>query len=90
VVIDGWTIIRFSYDQVKEQPRRYQQIIRQVIGRWLDDELDQASLSFVEKEALRPAIWKGKAISPIEVEKYLKLSGKKVKKLFHNWSIKSY
>lgn len=35
LVIDGWTIIRFSFDQVKEQPRRCQQIIQQLIGRWL-------------------------------------------------------
>ena len=49
LVIDGWTVIRFSYDQVKEKPRRCQQIVQQVIGRWLGDELDQTSLSFRRK-----------------------------------------
>lgn len=82
LVIDGWTVIRFSYDQVKEKPRRCQQIVQQVIGRWLGDELDQTTLSLVEKEVLRLAIRKGKAISPIEVEKHLKLSDKTVKKVF--------
>jgi very-short-patch-repair endonuclease len=81
LVIDGWTVIRFSYDQVKEQPRRCQQIVQQVIGRWLGDELEKTSLSFVEKEVLRLAIRKGEAIFPIEVEKYLKLSDKTVKKV---------
>ena len=81
LVIDGWTVIRFSYDQVKETPRRCQQIVQQVIGRWLGDELDQTSLSIVEKEVLRLAIRKGEAIFPVEVEKYLKLSGKTVKKV---------
>jgi len=81
LVIDGWTVIRFSYDQVKEQPRRCQQIVQQVIGRWLGDELDQTSLSFIEKEVLRLAIRKGEAIYPIEVEKCLKLSDKTVKKI---------
>jgi very-short-patch-repair endonuclease len=81
LVIDGWTVIRFSYDQVKEQPRRCQQIIQQVIGRWLGDELDQTTLSLVEKEVIRLAIRKGEAISPIEVAKYLKLSGKTVRKV---------
>jgi hypothetical protein len=81
LVIDGWTVIRFSYDQVKEKPRRCQQIVQQVIGRWLGDELDLISLSFVEKEVLRFVIRKGEAISPIEVEKYLKLSNKTVKKV---------
>jgi helix-turn-helix protein len=82
LVIDGWTVIRFSYDQVKEQPRRCQQIVQQVIGRWMGDELDQTPLSFVEKEVLRLAVRKGEAISPTEVEKYLKLSDKTVKKVF--------
>ncbi|WML57771.1 DNA-binding response regulator [Neobacillus sp. PS2-9] len=81
LVIDGWTVIRFSYDQVKEKPRRCQQIVQQVIGQWLGDELDQTTLSLVEKEVLRLAIRKGEAISPIEVEKYLKLSDKTVKKV---------
>ncbi len=81
LVMDGWTVIRFSYDQVKEKPRRCQQIVQQVIGRWLGDELDQTTLSYAEKEVLRLAIQKGKAISPIEVEKYMKISDKTVKKL---------
>ena len=81
LVIDGWTVIRFSYDQVKEKPRRCQQIVQQVIGRWLGDELDQTTLSLVEKEVLRLAIGKGEAISPKEVEKHLKLSDKTVRKI---------
>ena len=81
LVIDGWTVIRFSYDQVKEKPRRCQQVVQQVIGRWLGDELDQNTLSYAEKEVIRLAIRKGKAISPIEVEKYMKISDKTVKKL---------
>ncbi|WP_318502976.1 DUF559 domain-containing protein [Bacillus sp. T3] len=81
LVIDGWTVIRFSYDQVKENPRRCQQIVQQVIGRWLGDELDQTSLSFVEKEVLRLAIRKGEAIYPKEVAEYLRLSNKTVIKV---------
>ncbi|UGB30948.1 MULTISPECIES: DNA-binding response regulator [Bacillaceae] len=81
LVIDGWTVIRFSYDQVKEKPRRCQQVIQQVVGRWLGEDLDQISLSFVEKEVLRFAIRKGEAIFPIELQNHLKLSDKTVKKV---------
>ncbi|MEQ2526990.1 DNA-binding response regulator [Robertmurraya yapensis] len=81
LVIDGWTVIRFSYDQVKEKPRRCQQIVQQVIGQWLGDELEQKSLTIVEKEILRLAVRKGEAISPKEVGQYLKLSDKTVKKV---------
>lgn len=81
LIIDGWTVIRFSYDQVKEQPRRCQQVIQQVIGRWLGDELDQTFLSLREKEVLRLVIQKGEDISPVEVQNHLKLSDKTVKKV---------
>ncbi|MCM3389771.1 DNA-binding response regulator [Ureibacillus chungkukjangi] len=81
LVIDGWTVIRFSYDQVKEQPRRCQQIVQQVIGQWLGDEQNQTALSTVEKEVLRLAVRKGEAIYPKEVEKYLKLSDKTVRNI---------
>lgn len=81
LVIDGWTVIRFSFDQIKENPRRCQQIVQQVIGRWLGDELDQMTLSVVEKEVLRVAIQKGEAISPIEIARYLKISAKTVKRV---------
>ncbi|MBD8071616.1 DNA-binding response regulator [Bacillus sp. PS06] len=81
LVIDGWTVIRFSYDQVNEKPRRCQQIVQQVIGRWLGDELDESSLTIFEKEVIRIAVRKGVAISPKEVEKYLKLSDKTVRKV---------
>jgi len=74
LVIDGWTVIRFSYDQVKDQPRRCQQIVQQVIGRWLGDELDQTTLSFLVKEVLRLAIRKGGLITPREVAEYMRLS----------------
>lgn len=81
LVIDRWTVIRFSFDQVKQNPRRCQQVVQQVIGRWLGDELDQTSLSVLEKEVLRLVIRKGEEIYPTEVEKYLKLSDKTVKKI---------
>ncbi|WP_404348618.1 DNA-binding response regulator [Sutcliffiella horikoshii] len=81
LVIDRWTVIRFSFDQVKQNPRRCQQVVQQVIGRWLGDELDQTSLSILEKEVLRLVIRKGEEVYPTEVEKYLKLSGKPVKKI---------
>jgi hypothetical protein len=90
LVIDGWTVIRFSYDQVKEQPRRCQQIVQQVIGRWLGDDLDQTSLSFVEKEVLRLVIRKREAITPAEVEMHLKLCDKTVKKILYQLVDKNF
>jgi hypothetical protein len=49
MMISNITIMLFRFIK----PRRCQQIIQQVIGRWLGDELDQTTLSLVEKEVLR-------------------------------------
>lgn len=81
LVIDGWTVLRFSYDQVKEKPRRCQQFVQQLMGQWLGDELTQTSLSIVEKEVLRLAIRKGEAIFPKEVASNLNFGDKKARKV---------
>jgi len=33
LVLDGWTVIRFSYDEIIEKPRHCQQILQQLLGR---------------------------------------------------------
>lgn len=81
LVIDGWIVIRFSFDQVKDHPRRCQQIVQQVMGRWLGNEQELDSLTLAEKEVLRLAIRKGVAITPQEVIKLLNLSDKTVRKI---------
>ncbi|GAA3405494.1 DNA-binding response regulator [Paenibacillus hodogayensis] len=54
LVIDGWQIIRFSYDDVKEKPRRCQQTLQQLFGRLFGNaESGEGNLSVLEKEALR-------------------------------------
>jgi very-short-patch-repair endonuclease len=35
LVLDGWIILRFSYDQVIEKPRRCQQVTQHIIGKLL-------------------------------------------------------
>jgi hypothetical protein len=81
LIIDGWTVIRFSYDQVMEQPRRCQQITQQLIGRMLGKELDYLSLSYTEKEVLRFAMKKGGSFTPGEIRHLLNLTDKTVKKI---------
>ncbi|CAH1214344.1 hypothetical protein PAECIP111891_04077 [Paenibacillus allorhizoplanae] len=57
LIIDGWRILRFSYDDIKDRPRMCQQILQQFMGRYLG--MNDASvkvISYVEKEVLRYAI----------------------------------
>jgi hypothetical protein len=33
LVLDGWIILRFSYDDIKDRPKQCQQIIQQLLGK---------------------------------------------------------
>ncbi|MEW9671877.1 DNA-binding response regulator [Ammoniphilus sp. 3BR4] len=81
LVIDGWIVLRFSYDQITENPRRCQQAIQQLIGKMFGDELSHFSLSYLEKEVIRYALKKGDVITPGEIGSLLNLSYKPVKRI---------
>ncbi|RXT05205.1 DNA-binding response regulator [Ammoniphilus sp. CFH 90114] len=81
LIIDEWTVIRFSYDQILEQPRRCQQTTQQIIGKSLGADPHHKTLTFIEKEVIRFVINKGTAVTPAEVEKLLKLSDKTARKI---------
>jgi hypothetical protein len=81
LVICGWKVIRFSYDQVMEQPRECQQITEQIIGRMLGAELDHIPLTYKEKEVGRFALAKDQCITPAEVCKLLNLTEKTARKV---------
>jgi len=54
---DGWKVFRFSVDQLKEQPRKCQQFIQQVMGRLYGGSAHPAlQLSLKEREIVRVAI----------------------------------
>lgn len=82
LTIDGWTIIRFSYDQLTDHPRRCQQITQQMIGRMLGEELNHLSLSSMERDVIRLALKRGDtAITPKDVSKVLSKGIKLARKI---------
>jgi len=83
LVLDGWTIIRFSVDQVADRPRQCQQVTQQVIGKLLGEELEHLPLSYREKEIIRFAIRKDKPITPADICKLLNQCDNTVRKLLN-------
>ncbi|WP_245983630.1 DUF559 domain-containing protein [Ammoniphilus oxalaticus] len=81
LVLDGWTVIRFSYDQVKDHPRRCQQITEQIIARLTGHGLGSLELSIAEKEIVSYALQTGKPFSPREICQLLDLSPKPVRRI---------
>lgn len=57
LIIDGWRILRFSYDDIKDRPRMCQQVLQQFMGRYfgMTSSLN-IPMNYMEKEILRYAL----------------------------------
>lgn len=75
LVIDGWHILRFTYDDVDEFPRVCQQTLHQLLGRLLGGvSAAMSSLSLVEREVIRLAMTAAHAITAKHVTSLLHVS----------------
>jgi len=70
LVVDGWAVLRFSYDDVNERPRRCQQMIQQFLGRRLAG-IGSQELTFLEREVVRLAQDLGRPLRPRDVCEHL-------------------
>ncbi|ACT04377.1 hypothetical protein [Paenibacillus sp. JDR-2] len=75
LILDGWMVIRFSYDDVKSKPRQCQQFLQQLFGKLFSLAPDR-NLSLQQKEILRYMSITQKPISPKEVKELLQVGNK--------------
>lgn len=87
---DGWRVLRFSYDDLKERPRLCQQIIQQFMGRWFGEEKQSVSLTIIEKEIVRLALRLSRPLSPQDVCDHLGFENKYARKLLHGLKEKTW
>ncbi|WNQ11179.1 DNA-binding response regulator [Paenibacillus aurantius] len=83
LVMDHWTVLRFSYDDITEKPRRCQQMIQQLMGRWFGDEASPPDLNYRDKEIVRLAVHKQGAITPRDVSQRLSITTRYARALLH-------
>lgn len=84
LVIDGWKILRFSYDDVKERPRMCEQLIQQFMGRWFNGQMETTGrLSSEEEDILQHAIRLNRRFTPKDVCLQLDVEQQKARKLLH-------
>ncbi|KIL39869.1 hypothetical protein SD70_17580 [Gordoniibacillus kamchatkensis] len=86
LVLDGWHVIRFAYDDVKDKPRRCQQIVQQFIGRWYgaDRPFKIEGLSLYEQELMRLAARNPQPITPADAAARLGVSDRYARTLLHS------
>ncbi|ACS99889.1 hypothetical protein [Paenibacillus sp. JDR-2] len=72
LVIDGWRILRFSYDDICDRPRMCEQIVQQFMSTWLDRHYtERSSDAIIQHEVLRLALRTEKPLRAREVSTYL-------------------
>lgn len=82
LILDGWRIIRFSYDDITEKPRMCQQLIQQFLGSWFESErTDSNRLNILESEVIRFILRSEKAASTTEIGEQLNMSTRRTRKL---------
>ncbi|RKN84712.1 DNA-binding response regulator [Paenibacillus ginsengarvi] len=85
LVIDGWLVIRFSYDDEKEKPRQCQQMLQQLIGKHYGTAAKpEDGLTVLEREAVRLAFGQNGLVKPGELFAYLGVGRKRGLKLIES------
>ncbi|MGO4109149.1 DNA-binding response regulator [Paenibacillus sp. YAF4_2] len=85
LVIDGWRILRFSYDDVTERPRMCEQIVQQFMSTWLDQHYTQRpSEAIIQQEVLRLALRSPQPIRPSDVSNYLNIHIETARRILRN------
>ncbi|GIO86627.1 hypothetical protein J25TS5_35590 [Paenibacillus faecis] len=90
LMIDGWKVLRFSFDDVKESPRYCQQKIQQLLGRWLGEENAAAEADWLEKEVIRLFLRSGGPLTPGEVRQRMGIGEKKTRAVLYDLARKKW
>ncbi|WP_243711685.1 DNA-binding response regulator [Paenibacillus sp. BK033] len=81
LILDGWMVIRFSYDDVKSRPRHCQQLLQQLFGKLFSLTSNNNNLSLQQKEILRYMQLVRKPVTPKDISLLLSISSKYARKL---------
>ncbi|REE69682.1 hypothetical protein A8990_1311 [Paenibacillus taihuensis] len=85
LIIDGWQILRFAYDDVSDRPRMCEQMLQQFMGCWLGGSRSSSSSvdDLIEAEILRHALRLDRPLRPRDVMELLQLSQKEAYAVLH-------
>lgn len=86
LILDGWKVHRYSYDDAMESPRMCRQILMQFMERWVSgNKANQvAKLSAEERDILCLALRRGYIVRAKDVSQLLAVDNQKARKLLHN------
>jgi len=83
LVIDGWKVIRFSLDRIRDNPRACQRRLQNLIGKYLVEWQRLKELSLAEREIIRMATRVRREVKMQDVKTWLNISDPYAKRLLH-------
>ncbi|MBW7474589.1 endonuclease domain-containing protein [Paenibacillus oenotherae] len=87
LVIDGWRVLRFAYDDVSDKPRMCEQVIQQFVGSWIGSNSPAkpaGAADIIETEVLRLAIRLERYLRPSDVCQLLQIRHDKARSILHS------
>ncbi|WP_053375504.1 hypothetical protein [Paenibacillus sp. FJAT-27812] len=85
LVLDGWTVLRFSYDDIKDKPHMCQQLLQQFVGKSLIGKKHESGAEeFLQLEILKYSACLDYPIRPSDVIALLKVKKRDAQKLLHS------
>lgn len=89
LVLDGWKVIRFSYDDITNKQRRCQQLILQMLGRWFGEHEPVVALLGREQDIVRLAAGSLEPITPAQVAEHLRIRPENARRWLHRLQAKN-
>lgn len=85
IALIGWNILRFSTDDLREDPAHCRQTLRRMFQRWYGQERKEWSrLPLYQKEIMRLAARTATPLTPNDAKEATGLSDKHVRKILHD------
>lgn len=86
LMLDGWKLLRFSFDDVKDKPRMCEQMLHQFMGKWFGSSHSgrHSSCSIEEREIIRMALRSNRKVKPSDVCTALNVEQQKARTLLRS------
>jgi hypothetical protein len=91
LTIDGWVFVRIGFDDVKERPRLWQQLLQQLVGRLFGNVAAQEQeLDYMEMELIRLAARMPRPLKRVDVEQHFHCTYRKARSLIQRLENKQW
>lgn len=90
LILDGWKVLRFTYDDVNDNPRYCQQTLQQFMGRWLGEGDSSLQVDYPERELLRQFLRSGRPLTPGDICQTMGVENKTARKWLRQLSEKQW